>query len=102
MHQFDVCRNGGRTRDGFPYFVVMQSKEFDRGKRRVVIPLTTEVGRYPDIAPRFEVEFRRVVADALLIFSILLENLGEVVASLSDDTSAGHLLSAIGRVIARS
>lgn len=101
MRQFDVCRNGGRTRDGFPYFVVIQSREFDRSKRRVVIPLTTEVARYPEIAPTFEVEGKQVVADALLIFSIPLDTLGEVVASLSDDTSAGHLLSAIDRVIAR-
>jgi mRNA-degrading endonuclease toxin of MazEF toxin-antitoxin module len=101
MLQFDVCRNRGKSREVFPYFVVVQSREFVRAKRRVVIPLTTEVARYPEIAPTFEVEGRKVVADALLIFSIPLEKLGKVVTSFSDDTSAGLLLGAIDRVIAQ-
>src|SRR5690348_10486157 len=102
MRQFDVCRNHGKSRDGFPYFVVVQSGEFDRTTRRVVVPLTTEVSRYPDIAPVFEVEGRKLVADALLIFAIPLDKLGRVVGSLSDDTNAERLLGAIDRVLARA
>jgi toxin CcdB len=101
MRQFDVCRNRGESRTAFPYFVVVQSGEFERARRRVVVPLTTEVSRYPEIAPAFEVEGTKVVADALLIFSIPVASLGPVVASLSDDRSAGMLIDAIDRVIAR-
>jgi toxin CcdB len=102
MRQFDVCRNRGRTRDGFPYFVVVQSEEFARSARRLVIPLTGEVARYPAIAPVFEVEGRKVVADALLTFAIPVERLGEVVASLGEEAEAERVLNALDRVLARS
>ena len=37
MAQFDVCRNRGRSRDAFPYFVVVQSRVFDATGRRVLL-----------------------------------------------------------------
>ena len=80
----------------------MQSREFDRTGRRVVIPLTPELTRYPEIAPIFEVEGRQVVADALLIFSIPTEKLGKVMALLADQASAERLINAIDRLIGRS
>ena len=102
MQQFDVCRSQAKSRDGFPYFVIVPSREFDRTGRRVVIPLMPELTRYPEIAPIFEVEGRQVVADALLIFSIPTEKLGKVEASLADQASAERLINAIGRLIGRS
>jgi hypothetical protein len=102
MQQFDVCRRQAKSRDGFPYFVIVQSREFDRTGRRVVIPLTPELTRYPEIAPIFEVEGRQVVADALLIFSIPTEKLGKVMALLADQASAERLINAIDRLIGRS
>lgn len=59
------------------------------------------MARYPEIAPSCEVEGRKVVADALLIFSILLDRLGRVVVSLADDAHAERVLGAVDRVIAR-
>jgi toxin CcdB len=102
MAQFDVCRNRGRSREGFPYFVVVQSRAFDRTARRVVVPLTVEVAAYPPIAPAFDVEGRRVVADALLIFSMPREQLGAVVVSFADDERAALMIEAIDRVISRA
>jgi hypothetical protein len=52
-------------------------------------------------ATRLRLKADKVVADALLIFSIPVEKLGQVVVSLSDDTNAGLLIGAIDRVIAR-
>lgn len=102
MPQFDVCRNPGQSRDGFPYFVVVQSSEFERTSRRLVVPLTHEVARYPAIAPIFAIEGRRVVADALLMFSIPRDKLGPVVGSLADDESAMSIINAIDRAISRA
>lgn len=101
MAQFDVCRNLGKTRAGFPFFVVVQSGEFDRTDRRVVVPLTSQVAGYPPLAPAFVIDRKRVVADALLMFAIPRERLGEVVGSLADDESATALVGAIDRVISR-
>jgi hypothetical protein len=101
MAQFDVCRNAGRTAAGFPFFVVVQSGEFEATSRRLVVPLTREVAGYPAIAPRFTIGRTRVVADALLMFAIPRERLGPVVASLADDASATAIVAAIDRVISR-
>jgi mRNA-degrading endonuclease toxin of MazEF toxin-antitoxin module len=101
MAQFDVCRNTGRSRGGFPYFVVVQSAEFDRTERRLVVPLTSQIAGYPKLAPVFVVERKRVVADALLMFAMPRDRLGEVVGSLADDASATAIVGAVDRVISR-
>jgi hypothetical protein len=102
MAQFDVCRNPGLSRAAFPYFVVVQSRIFDRTARRVVVPLTVETAGYPEIAPRFEVEGRQVVADPLLIFALPRERLGNIVASFADDARSTPMIEAIDRVISRA
>jgi toxin CcdB len=38
MAQFDVHRNKGALRDSIPYVVLVQSAQFDRYRRRVVVP----------------------------------------------------------------
>ncbi len=101
MAQFDVCRNLGQRRDGFPYLVVVQSGEFDRSVRRLVVPLI-EVTGHPVLTPIFTIEGRQVVADALLMFSLPREKLGPVVASLADDQAATAIIASIDQVISRA
>ncbi len=101
MNQFDVCRNIGVGRSGFPYYVVIQSREFAYLRRRLVVPLANDHGSYPPMAPRFTIQDRRLVADALLMFSLPVERLGPVVTTLLDDGSQGALIGAIDRVISR-
>lgn len=102
MAQFDVCRNSGQSRAGFPYFVVVQSAEFERTSRRLVVPLTSDVEAYPVLAPAFTIEGQRVVADALLMFAIPRDRLGPVVASLAADPDATAIVDAIDRVVSRA
>jgi len=102
MRQFDVCRNPGTSRDGFPYLVVVQSDEFVGTDRRIVVPLTPHRAGYPAIAPVFDVAGQAFVADTLLIFAIPKDRLGAVVASLAEDRLAARLLTAVGRVLARA
>jgi hypothetical protein len=102
MAQFEVCRNGGRSRAGFPYLVIVQSRIFDRTARRLVVPMTTSVAGYPPVAPVFDIEGRRVVADALLMFATSRERLGPVIDSLADDARSGMLIDAIDLVISRA
>ena len=102
MAQFDVCRNAGQTRKGFPYLVVVQSSEFDGTTRRLVVPLTRAVSAYPAFAPAFTIEGQKVVADALLMVAVPRNQLGPIVASLADDASATSIIGAIDRVISRA
>jgi len=99
MPQFDICRNPGRSRDGFPYFVIIQSGEFEQTTRRLVVPLTRQVAGYPGIAPSFVIEGVTVVADVLLLFAIPRDRLGPVIGSLADDDSASAIINAVDRVI---
>jgi toxin CcdB len=42
MAQFDVHRNKGALRDSIPFVVIVQSGQFDRYRRRVVVPLVRQ------------------------------------------------------------
>jgi len=97
--QFDVHRSVGRTRDGYPYFVIVQSSVFEAAMTRLVVPLTRHVAGFPDNIARFTIEGRQVAADPLLMFPIPRDKLGECVASLADDDSAARLIAAINQVI---
>ncbi len=89
MAQFDVHRNKGVLRDSIPYVVVVQSAQFDRYRRRVVVPLVrqtllpretpTEGTR---MNPVFVIDNVRVVLHPLDMVSVALDQLGEVVGSL--------------------
>jgi hypothetical protein len=102
MAQFDVCRNSGRSRAGFPYLVIVQSRICDSTARRLVVPMTTEVAWYPAVAPAFDIEGRRVVADALLMFATPRDRLGPVIDSLADDARSGMMIGTIDLVISRA
>lgn len=100
MRQFDVCANPGKSREGFPYLVIVQSDEFAATDRRIVVPLTPHRAGYPALAPVFDVAGKTLVADTLLIFAIPRDRLGPVVGSLAEDGLAERLLGAIDRVLA--
>lgn len=89
MAQFDVHRNKGALRDSIPFVVVVQSAQFDRYRRRVVVPLvrhtvlprdTPTVGARMN--PVFVVDGVSVVLHPLDMVSVALDQLGEVVGSL--------------------
>ncbi len=42
MAQFDVHRNKGAWRDSIPFVVFVQAGQFDRYRRRVVVPLVRQ------------------------------------------------------------
>jgi len=90
MAQFDVHRNTGKHRDTIPYVVVVQSAQFDTYRRRVVVPLVraSAIGEvsYASFNPTFKIRGTSVVLHPLDIVSVPVDQLGEVVGSLSDDS----------------
>lgn len=89
MAQFDVHRNKGVLRDSIPYVVVVQSAQFDRYRRRVVVPLVRQTilpRETPTVGARmnpvFVIDGARVVLHPLDMVSVALDQLGEVVGSL--------------------
>ena len=89
MAQFDVHRNSGKHKDIIPFVVVVQSAQFDNYRRRVVVPLVraTVIGKvsYAAFNPTFKIRGTSVVLHPLEIVSIPVDQLGEMVGSLSDD-----------------
>jgi toxin CcdB len=89
MAQFDVHRNSGKHKDTIPFVVVVQSAQFDNYRRRVVVPLVraTAIGKvsYAEFNPTFKIRGTSVVLHPLEIVSIPVDQLGEMVGSLSDD-----------------
>lgn len=89
MAQFDVHRNKGGLRDSIPFVVVVQSAQFDRYRRRVVVPLVRQTllsRSTPTVGARmnpvFVIEGIRVVLHPLDMVSVALDQLGEAVGSL--------------------
>lgn len=92
MAQFDVHRNKGALRDSIPFVVVVQSAQFDRYRRRVVVPLVRQTvlpGDTPTVGARMNPVFViggvRVILHSLDIVSVALDQLGEVVGSLEQE-----------------
>jgi len=105
--QFDVHRNKGALRDSIPFVVVVQSAQFDRYRRRVVLPLvrrsalpaqTPSAGTR--INPIFCVENVDVVLHPLDLVSVALEQLGEHVGSLAEQGQA--IADALDELLTRS
>jgi toxin CcdB len=107
MAQFDVHRNKGALRDSIPYVVVVQSAQFDRYRRRLVVPLVRQTLLPRDtptvgarMNPVFVVEGVRVVLHSLDMVSVALDQLGEVVGSLAQD---GQIIAdALDELLTRS
>ncbi len=107
MAQFDVHRNKGALRDSIPYVVVVQSAQFDRYRRRLVVPLVRQTLLPRDtptvgarLNPVFVVDGVRVVLHSLDMVSVALDQLGEVVGSLAQD---GQIIAdALDELLTRS
>jgi toxin CcdB len=107
MAQFDVHRNKGAQREAIPFVVLVQSAQFDRYRRRMVVPLvrrTALPGNTPTAGSRMnpvlEVEGIEVVLHPLDMVSVALDQLGEHVGSLSDHGQA--IADALDELLTRS
>ena len=104
MAQFDVHRNSGKHRDSIPFVVVVQSAQFDSYRRRVVVPLvrSTAIGKisFAVFNPTFKIRGIRVVLHPLEIVSVPVDQLGEVVGSLSDESQL--IVAALDELLTRA
>lgn len=107
MAQFDVHHNKGALRDSIPFVVVVQSAQFDRYRRRVVVPLVRQTILPRDtptvgarMNPVFVIDGVRVVLHPLDMVSVALDQLGEVVGSLEQE---GQIIAdALDELLTRS
>lgn len=107
MAQFDVHRNIGPLRESIPYVVVVQSAQFDRYRRRVVVPLVRKTAlpnKSPTVGARmnpvFVVEGIRTVLHPLDMVSVAFDQLGEVVGSLAQEGQT--IADALDELLTRS
>lgn len=107
MAQFDVYRNKGALRDSIPFVVVVQSAQFDRYRRRVVVPLvrrtvlprdTPTVGARMN--PVFVIERVHVVFHPLDMVSVALDQLGDMIGSLEKEGQV--IADALDELLSRS
>lgn len=91
MAQFDVHRNKGPLRASIPFVVLVQSAQFDRYRRRMVVPLVVRSalpGQTPTAGSRmnpvFNVEGIDVVLHPLDMVSVAVDQLGSLVGSLAE------------------
>jgi len=104
MPQFDVHRNSGKHKDAIPFVVVVQSAQFDTYRRRVVVPLVraSAIGRirYAGFNPTFKIRGIAVVLHPLEIVSVPVDQLGEIVGSLSDESQL--IIAALDELVTRA
>jgi toxin CcdB len=107
MAQFDVHRNKGALRESIPFVVVVQSAQFDRYRRRVVVPLVRRSalpGSTPTVGSRmnpvFTVEGLDVVLHPLDIVSVALDQLGAHIDSLAEEGQ--RITDALDELLTRS
>jgi toxin CcdB len=107
MAQFDVHRNKGGLRDSIPFVVVVQSAQFDRYRRRVVVPLVRQTALprgTPTVGSRmnpiFVIDGIRVVLHPLDMVSVALDQLGEMVGSLEQEGQT--IADALDELLTRS
>lgn len=103
MAQFDVHRNLGASREGVPFVVIVQSRQLDGYRRRVVIPLVVASAMPradPNLNPRFRVGTVEVALHPLDILSIDVDRLGERVGTLA--AHGDEIIAAIDSVITRA
>jgi toxin CcdB len=104
MAQFDVHRNSGKHKDTIPFVVVVQSAQFDSYRRRVVVPLVRAMAigkvNYAGFNPTFKIRGISVVLHPLEIVSIPVDQLGERVGSLSDDSQS--IVAALDELLTRA
>ncbi|HSV53913.1 MAG TPA: CcdB family protein [Burkholderiaceae bacterium] len=107
MAQFDVHRNKGLLKATIPFVVVVQSAQFDRYRRRVVVPLvhrsalpanTPTVGSRMN--PVFRIQNTDVVLHPLDTVSVALDDLGSKAGSLAEHGQA--IADALDELLSRS
>ena len=107
MAQFDVHRNKGVLRESIPFVVLVQSAQFDRYRRRVVVPLVRQTLLPRDtptvggrMNPVFVIDGVRVVLHPLDLVSVAVDQLGELVGSLEQE---GQIIAdALDELLTRS
>ncbi|MFM9912042.1 MAG: CcdB family protein [Methylophilaceae bacterium] len=103
MAQFDVHRNSGQHRETIPFVVIVQSSLFDNYRRRVVVPLVLKsmLGITENrMNPAFTIAEVEVVLHPLEMVSVATEQLGEKVASLTEE--GGRISDALDELLTRS
>jgi toxin CcdB len=104
MAQFDVHRNSGKHKDTIPFVVVVQSAQFDSYRRRVVVPLVraAAIGKisYAGFNPTFKIRGISVVLHPLEMVSVPVDQLGDVVGSLLDESQL--IVAALDELLSRA
>jgi len=95
MAQFDVHRNKGPLRESIPFVVLVQSSQFDRYRRRVVVPLVRRSAlpaSSPTVGsrmnPAFTLQGVNVVLHPLDMVSVGVDQLGDNIGSLAEHGQA--------------
>ena len=91
MAQFDVHHNKGALKETIPFVVVVQSAQFDRYRRRVVVPLVRRSALPSDtptvgsrMNPVFKLGAAQVVLHPLDMVSVAVDQLGDWFGSLAE------------------
>jgi toxin CcdB len=107
MAQFDVHRNKGTLRESIPFVVLVQSSQFGRYRRRVVVPLVRRSAlptAMPTVGSRlnpvFTVEGVKVVLHPLGLVSVACDQLGAQVGSLAEHGQS--IADALDELLTRS
>ena len=107
MAQYDIHRNKGPLKASIPFVVVVQSSQFDRYRRRVVIPLVRRSalpGDTPTVGSRMNPVFRihgvDVVLHPLDTVSVAVDQLGSKAGSLAEQGQS--IADALDELLTRS
>jgi len=107
MAQFDIHRNKGPLKATIPFVVVVQSTQFDRYRRRVVVPLVRRSalpGDTPTVGsrmnPMFRVQNTDVVLHPLDTVSVALNDLGAKAGSLAEHGQT--IIDALDELLSRA
>ncbi|AUN33717.1 CcdB family protein [Niveispirillum cyanobacteriorum] len=101
MPQFDVHTNNGRSKNLFPYFVIVQAGLLRRWERRIVVPLSPDPGFSRDLtmAPIVMIEGAPLHFQALEITNIPQSSLGRLVGNVANHGDI--MIRALDQVLAR-
>ncbi|MHB8948031.1 MAG: CcdB family protein [Rhodoferax sp.] len=106
MAQFDVHRNMGALRESIPFVVLVQSAQFDRYSRRVVVPLVRRSALPANLSvatrlnPVLTVQGVELVLHTLHLVSAPVDQIGQYVASLAEQGQS--ITDALDELLTRS
>lgn len=91
MAQFDVHRYTGKSRDLYPFVMIVQSSDFDAGPKKVVVPLVekSKFGKIdnPTLNPALVIEGVELVFQPLEIAAMDKKSLGSYSGSASSEST---------------